>query len=298
MKYLILFISVLIGCQSRSIKNDLSTIEILDKNTNKVLINTNDTTYGPIIAFDALGETPNSADNDNIIVGLNLTPLLYNSFLYVPVIKKLLKNKINVHVIGGYGLSAVMASLFANSKNINDFEWKIFKLYKKIEEYPAFSGKWQRQIRSFLVDEFLAKKIYELPKVLLIPRIKHNRVVFNMKSRVVDEVMFSLTSRSRSNFFSNPRLDIIANFNKSSSCEKCLNIAFAVDQLNIVDSSGDKLQIYSKILGQVQSNAQYILLKDVDANIDTLYGLEIFYSRYDKSIDDLIENIKNIELNK
>lgn len=292
MKIYLILLTVLLGCQSRSIKNDLSTIKILDKSSNKIQINDDDTTYGPIAKTFEDNNEESKVELPVKVFGINLTPLLYNSFLYVPVLKKLNKQNVNVHVIGGYGFSAVIASLFANSKNINDFEWKIFKLYKKIEGYPSFSGKWQREIRSFLKDEFKDKKVYELSKLLLIPRVKGREVIYRLKSKVVNEVMFSLTSRLRANYFANPRGDIVRSFNKNSSCDICKNLAFKVNKLNIVDNNGDKLQIYSKILGQVQSNPDYYLIENIESSIDRLYGLEICYSRYDNSIEKVVNNLK------
>ncbi len=285
MKFILILLLVA-SCQSRKIKNDISTIAIDADDQNKILIDRN-IEYGPtpLESF----KVEHEISQETQVFGLNLSPQLYNSYLYIPYIKKLKKKNIEFHVIGGYGFSSVIAALYANSKNFNDFEWKVFKLYKKLEQESAFSGRWQKIIKESLAREFEDKKIYELKRLLLIPFRNGNNIKYYFNKPVKELVMRSLTSRSRDNYFIRP-MPLKSEFKEASSCDVCINVAVLPKMLIFKDRAGDKLQIYSKILGNISQNKEnYILINDIDSYLDSPSGLEIFYSKYDKSIEKAVE---------
>lgn len=285
MKFLCILL-IFVSCQSRKIKNEISTIPIDTVENNRIHI-TKESAYGPSPLDNKYIE--GLSGEETKVFALRLIPQLYNSYLYIPYLKKLKKAGQDVHVISGYGFTSVIASLYANSVNLNEFEWKVFRLYKKLEKEEAFSRSWQNIIKESLEKEFKNKKPYELKRLLLIPFKEGNKVVYKIDRPVKELVMKSLTDRTKENYFISPT-NIHKAFKEASSCDYCIGLAVIPKMLKFKREAGDKLQIYSKILGHVSLNVDnYIEINKVDSYLDWPSGLEIFYHKYDKSIENAVE---------
>ena len=273
MKYLLLCF-LFIACQNRAIKNEMSTINFDKKTKKSISISEKHGVYGPV-GSEAVEElSPN--EKKNTITAVKLMPALYNSFLYVQILKKLEKENIVIDVIESNGFTALIAALYADSESMTDFEWKIFKLYKSLDGQETFSGSWQDKVLDFTKKEFKKKKLFQLKKLLLIPRVSKNELYYNHDLKVSEAMALEIQNRTRKSFYINPTLNE-ENFKKVSQCDYCFYLSVNSARIKLENYANDQLSIFSKITGLIYKNESKIyIMKDIKENMDKLNGLEIF----------------------
>lgn len=288
MRLYLLLTFILCSCQNRTIKNDLSTINF--QNDNKVKINIE---KDPLNSYaEKIERKDEKTKVKKRIIAVKLMPALYNSFLYVQLIKKLNKENMDITVIESNGFTSVIAALYANSETVSEFEWKIFKLYKALEGLKTFYGKWQTAVIEFVKKEFQNKKLYQLNKLLLIPRIAKNKAIYNHDLKVSEAISLELQDKTRKTFYINPVFDF-SSMKQVSHCDYCFNLSVNSKNIKLLNYSSDQLGAFSKITGLVFKNKEKIFILDqVVSEMDKLNGLEIFYNQYDEKIDKLIDEIK------
>jgi len=289
MKFLILCL-FFIACQNRSIKNEMSTINFDKKSKSSINISDEQGLYGPI---STEATSLNSDEEVSKVIAVKLMPALYNSFLYVQILKKLEKEKIIVNVIESNGFTALIAALYADSESMTDFEWKIFKLYKSLDGLESFSGSWQDKVLEFTQKEFKNKKLFQLKKLLLIPRVSKKKLYYDHDLKVSEAIALEIQNRTRESFYINPVFDD-QGFKKTSRCDSCFYLSANSPRIKLENYASDQLSIFSKITGLVYKNDSKIhIIEDIEENMDKLNGLEIFYHKYDEKIDKLIAKIKD-----
>lgn len=262
--FLLLFIA---NCTSNnkslSIDNDLPMsvdINQVDNSSSSLVIEKS--TSAKMVGPEPISNFTNNDNdkNESSINTLLLGPGIYRSFAYLPLLKKLKAEKVPLHIIGGYGLSSVIAAYYAFGYEPDIIEWKIFtKLIKESKPYP-YSKKWIESLEQLLEKDFKNKNIEDSKISLFVPEYKNNEVSFATRGNLIKRLKNNFTlGESRS-------------LNRLITTNPCTNKGISriiqaskIICLNVLDSSLKWLSAKDYILG-IYNKASSLMESDPSEN--------------------------------
>ena len=89
--------------------------------------------------------------------------------VYLKYLEELKRRGINVGLITGHELGAVIATLFAFGSTPEEIQWRFFRLGPKLEKKIPFSHEWRELILKEFAEELNNKDIADAPIPLAIP---------------------------------------------------------------------------------------------------------------------------------
>ena len=100
--------------------------------------------------------------------GLNRT-VGYSTFL-----KALKKQNIEVEMVSGTGMGAIVAAHFASGKTPQKLEWLFFKFFNETRGKKPYSNSWKKSLAEVFLKEFKNVKVENLKIPLVIPVYQKN----------------------------------------------------------------------------------------------------------------------------
>jgi hypothetical protein len=100
--------------------------------------------------------------------GLNRT-VGYSTFL-----KALKKQNIEVEMVSGTGMGAIVAAHFASGKTPQKLEWLFFKFFNETRGKKPYSNSWKKSLEEVFLKEFKNVKVEDLKIPLVIPVYQKN----------------------------------------------------------------------------------------------------------------------------
>lgn len=161
----------------------------------------------PIIDKDGVSKTIGPEPKNNFFVQKNdevtqintlvLSPGIYRSFAFLPILKDLKSEKIPVHYIGGFGLSSLIATYYAFGYKPDHIEWKLFKnFYGGSKNYP-FDKKWLKSVLKMLEKDFAGKRIEDAKISLFIPTVRNGRISYASRGDLLKEIKINLMANQQ-----------------------------------------------------------------------------------------------------
>jgi hypothetical protein len=113
-------------------------------------------------------------------VSLVLGPGLNRVRCYIPILKNIEKEGVNVHIVSGSGMGAVLASMYAMGLTPDKIEWQFHQFGRKVKGLKPFSKEWKEMIDKVFLGQLKGKKIQNGKKRLILPlyNIKQNKTVY------------------------------------------------------------------------------------------------------------------------
>jgi hypothetical protein len=100
--------------------------------------------------------------------GLNRT-VGYSTFL-----KALKKQNVEVEMVSGTGMGAIVAAHFASGKTPQKLEWLFFKFFNETKGKKPYSNSWKKSLEEVFLKEFKNVKVEDLKIPLVVPVYQKN----------------------------------------------------------------------------------------------------------------------------
>jgi len=161
---LLLFI-LFISCSTSKTTNEPLGVQLNNLSVGKAKPKIKEGSYGP----EYTGVGGEAQHDKEPIIALILGPGLNRTLGYAYLLKSLLRNNINIRIISGTGMGAVVASHFASGKSPEKIEWLFYKFLNGVKGKRAFSPIWKSELEKKLLKDFKNLGIQELGITLVIP---------------------------------------------------------------------------------------------------------------------------------
>ncbi|RLA65107.1 MAG: hypothetical protein DRQ88_02370 [Epsilonproteobacteria bacterium] len=177
MRSILLFLFLIISCSTSSTNNEPLGVQLSDLSVGKAKPKIKDGSYGPEYTSRGIDS---SEDQKEPVLALVLGPGLNRTLGHAYFLKSLLRNSINIRIISGTGMGAVIASYFASGKSPEKIEWLFYNFLNEVKGKRAFSPQWKSALEDKLLRDFTNIGIQELDITLVIPVF--NKINFKIEN--------------------------------------------------------------------------------------------------------------------
>ena len=219
------------------------------------------------------------------VIGMILSPGLYKSISYIPMLACLEEIGAEVHYVSGSGFSSIVASLYAYGFTPEQIEWKLYKLVGELSEYEVYSSEWKELLNEFIDKEFKQKKIENSKKALALNSYsfenKNNETLFRGE---INSILKANISYQDQNGNLNPLF--------GSPYDVIKNLKTRVDYIIYVDSLGKELKLNSTnnyIFGLYSKAVGYNLKNEFDVDMLLSIPLEKWPLDESRRFNDFIQ---------
>ncbi len=162
LKALFLFTFLLLSCSKEKVRLDNLNVVDLEKRVSTSIPSIDKTNYSENIYNHKkrVERLP--------VICIVFGPGLNRSFLYSSIIRAIEDERLNVHMVTGFGLGMIFGGMYAASENSKKIEWSTYKFFSKNKE-KFFTNSWYKNLKNYLYKSIDNKKIQTFSKVFLIP---------------------------------------------------------------------------------------------------------------------------------
>ncbi|MBT3234812.1 MAG: hypothetical protein HN353_02570 [Bdellovibrionales bacterium] len=121
------------------------------------------------------------------VITLIFSPGLVRAVGQIALIRELEQQQVDIHIVSGSGIGALLATLYAAGKTPDQIEWFFYRLLGELEGSSPFTAQWIKIVRRHLLREFAGKTIQSLGKAVVIPLYdrKSQEVVYFQRGQIV-----------------------------------------------------------------------------------------------------------------
>ncbi len=147
------------GCVTRSQMQKSADGKNIPSTNNQTNNQANNPGAAPANPSEANADAPAASPKKNVKVGVILGPGGAKAFAQTGVLKELLKEEIPIDEIVGLEWGSLVAGLYAVRPQVNDVEWRLFKMQTKgLAEKGFFNSTFEKkstqEIKDFLQENF------------------------------------------------------------------------------------------------------------------------------------------------
>ena len=267
MKVHLLILLFLFGCtqfyskediyQKQQDESDFNTVPIESIfSTTAPEIDENEFTENSIGPFPLLDtqKVKDSQKAKKAIVGLVFGPGAHRVLAQIIFLKHLQQKKVVVHLVSGYGLGALVATMFASGMTPQKMEWLFFKFFNEARNTKPFTTAWIKILDKIIISQIRSSSLQELKKATYLPAKKKVNSLYgsgNLRTILLNHLFqFSPQNRpqwqiQKTNFFGHK-------FLKKLGVNLLIGLDALGDDVEFKKPDSHLLGIFTKISGKIQ----------------------------------------------
>lgn len=255
MRFLVLLFLISCGSFGEKKKTDTMTVDISENFDQSIQIEKN---------VETLKTVQNKEEQGVVIF---LTPVAYHSINYLKVFEELKNESIKVDKITTAGFTSVVAATYLKYRNTKEAYWKLYKLIKKLEEYPLYSESWFEIVEDYIGAHFSGLKSSIGKMSLDIPILKQNLIVLNNEESLQKSLLRAV-KLNKNNWLSTPK-DYSYYYAEYEQSNKVLYISAFPETLAFLKSDGFIWGVYSQVGSMdLQRQDRTVVVIENDAELD------------------------------
>jgi hypothetical protein len=134
------------------------------------------------------------SDKRGRVTTLIFSPGLVRAVGQIALLREIEQEGIDVHIVSGSGIGAIIAVLFAAGKTPDQMEWFFYRLLGELEGAAPFGSRWSKIVSQHLQREFRDRTIQSLGKTVVLPLYDGHQkeVVYLQNGEIVSLLLSNL----------------------------------------------------------------------------------------------------------